>query len=316
MIRPFLLLAIFAAAGCAQPPPMLRDVDQTLPERVELTETPFFPQEDYQCGPAALATVLNASGAIMTPDELVNEVYLPGRQGSLQPELIAATRTHGRLPYLPGPRLDDLVAEVAAGRPVLVLENRLLESWPRWHYAVVIGYDRPKEQLILRSGATEREIVSTKKFQRRWALADRWSLLPLKPGDAPARPDLTRYMSAAAGMEATGKTEAAAASYERAQSLWPDAALPWLGLANLSHARGDFETAQKAYVEAITRDPANAAARNNLAETLAQRGCVTDAKREIERAMELARGTSLERSIEATAARLTSLPDGGSCQPR
>ena len=33
-----------------------------LPVSVDLDGTPFFPQERYQCGPAALATILNESG--------------------------------------------------------------------------------------------------------------------------------------------------------------------------------------------------------------------------------------------------------------
>jgi hypothetical protein len=307
---PFLFLAL---AGCASHGPALNAIDGSLPERVELTETPFFPQDDYQCGPAALATVLSASGVNTTPEALMPEVYLPGRQGSLQTELIASTRTHGRMPYLLAPGIEDIAAELAAGRPVLVLQNLLLRSVPQWHYAVVVGYDREQEQFILRSGTTRRLVMSTRKFQKTWALADRWALLPLQPGDAPARPDLDRYMAAAAGLEATGRVDAANASYTRAQSLWPQAALPWLGLANLAYARGDFLVAENAYVAAIERDPTNAAARNNLAETLAKRGCVKDAKREIVRALEFAQGTSIEKDVMATATRLQGLRDEGTC---
>ena len=66
-----------------------------IPEKVELAETPFFSQQRYQCGPAALATVLNAAGVKVTDEELVPEVYLPTREGSLQVEMLAATRRHG-----------------------------------------------------------------------------------------------------------------------------------------------------------------------------------------------------------------------------
>ncbi len=63
-----------------------------------------FRSSSYQCGPAALATVLAASGVEVTADELVPEVYLPGRRGSLQPELVAATRNRDRVPYVLPPR--------------------------------------------------------------------------------------------------------------------------------------------------------------------------------------------------------------------
>ncbi len=117
---------------------------------MELSATPFFPQSDYQCGPAALATVLTASGVTTTPEALVPKVYLPGRQGSLQPELVAAARQYDRLAYVLEPALAQVVAEVAAGRPVLVMQNLGLASYPVWHFAVVVGYDREAEQLVLR----------------------------------------------------------------------------------------------------------------------------------------------------------------------
>ena len=55
-----------------QPPP-------DLPQRAELKEVPFHAQEEYHCGPAALAMVLNAAGVGATPVALVEQVYLPGR---------------------------------------------------------------------------------------------------------------------------------------------------------------------------------------------------------------------------------------------
>ena len=147
---------------------------------------------------------------------------------------------------------------------------------------------------MLRSGTTEREVIGARRFDRFWKRADRWGLVVLEPGDLPAAPEITRYMSGAAGLEAVGHLDAARVSYERARDQWPDSAWPWLGLANLSHGRGDLERAQREYVEALARDPANVAARNNLAETLEARGCVERARVEIARAAELAQGTALE----------------------
>ena len=53
---------VVALGGCASLVPQtisLRDAwPAGVPEQVELGAVPFFPQEDYQCGPAALATTL------------------------------------------------------------------------------------------------------------------------------------------------------------------------------------------------------------------------------------------------------------------
>ena len=56
----FLLLA-----GCASLGPQTRDLARNLPvgfpPRMELAAVPFYPQEDYYCGPSALAMALNAA---------------------------------------------------------------------------------------------------------------------------------------------------------------------------------------------------------------------------------------------------------------
>jgi len=83
----------------------LREAQAARP-RVEIARTPFFPRAITQCGPAALATILTASGADTTPAALTSEVYLPGRRGSLQSELLASARRHARVAYVLDPSVD------------------------------------------------------------------------------------------------------------------------------------------------------------------------------------------------------------------
>ena len=86
---------VLLLSGCAsqlQATKLLKSPSPDFPPAVELSQVPFFPQKRYQCGPAALATVLNWSGVAATPEQLVDEVYLPQRHGSLQVEMTAATR--------------------------------------------------------------------------------------------------------------------------------------------------------------------------------------------------------------------------------
>ena len=45
-------------AGCADSPQLADGLPTAASRSIELDATPFFPQEDYQCGPAALATLL------------------------------------------------------------------------------------------------------------------------------------------------------------------------------------------------------------------------------------------------------------------
>ena len=66
-------LLIVLLSACARSP-VLSPEAQRLPERVELSSVPFYPQTAYQCGPAALATMLNQRGVLTTPGFLQDQV--------------------------------------------------------------------------------------------------------------------------------------------------------------------------------------------------------------------------------------------------
>ena len=311
-------LVALALAGCAAGGPVLG----TLPAvasapAVELEHTPFFPQSQYQCGPAALATVLAAAGADVTAESMVPEVYLPGRRGSLQPELVAAVRQRGLVPYELPQSTDALLATVADGRPVLVLQKLGAGPWPGWHYAVVIGYDVRRDRVLLRSGTERRLEVRARHFLASWDRAERWAMAVLSPGELPPQADFARYMTAAASLEAVGQAAAAQPAYEAAARQWPEESLPRLALANLAYARGDLAAAERGYREAAERDPGSVAARNNRAEVLRQLGCVATAGREIALARTVAAGGPLAAEVEATAAKIAAQPsvDAAGCPP-
>jgi len=308
--------AALVLAGCASRGPQLPPVAASgLPATVDLESTPFFPQQDYQCGPAALATVLVASGVKVSPDNLVSEVYLPGRKGSLQAELVAAARSRGRLPYLLPPSLDDVLAQLAAGHPVLVLQKTGAGPWPGWHYAVVIGYDASRDRLVLRSGADSRLDMSASHFRATWDRADRWAMTALEPGQLPAMADFGRYMEAAAGLEAVGRLDDAEQAYRAAVQHWPGESLPRLALANIALARGDEAAAERELRAALSLAPDDVAARNNLAEVLRLMGCPESARREISTAARLAADGPLAAAVAATQHRIdaSSGPDGPGC---
>ena len=309
--------AALVIAGCAARGPVLAPAAAGTGGRVELESTPFFPQERYQCGPAALATVLSAAGAAVTADSLVPEVYIPGREGSLQAELVAATRRHDRVPYILPPTLDALLATLDGGLPVLVLQKLGAGPLPGWHYAVVVGYDAWHDHFVLRSGTEQRKEMSARHFLATWDRAERWALVAVQPGELPPAPDFARYMEASAGLEAVGRLDAAALAYEAAAQAWPAESLPQFALANLSYARGDLAAAEQGFHAAVRLNPKDAAARNNRAEVLRALGCPTVARREIEVARALAAGGPLSATVEATARAIASHENGdvAGCPP-
>lgn len=313
-----LLAASLLAASCATAPPAIGpQLPYDAPVERELAHVPFFPQEDYQCGPAALATVLSASGVDVTADALTRQVYLPGRRGSLQTELVAATRRHGRLPYRLEGGLPALLAQVDAGHPVVVLQNLGFKRWPRWHYAVVVGYSAAEDTVVLRSGTTRRLSMPAWLFQRTWRDSNQWALMALGPDELPAEPDPDAWVEAAAALEATGNTGAAHEAFAVAVRQWPDHPAARLGLGNTLYQRGDAAAAEAVLRELVADRPDYHAGRNNLAHVLAERGCTAEARAVI---APLVDDESVSPGIRVAAARTASnwpsgQPGADACGP-
>lgn len=258
--------------ACAHLAPLTQDEVAGLPARLELADTPFFPQERYQCGPAALATLLNARGVAIVPDDLVSQVYLPAREGSLQPEIMAAARRQGLMAVPVEPTLNALLAEIAAGHPVLVLQNLGLGWFPRWHYAVAIGYDLQRQEFVLRSGTLSRRITPFGVFMNTWNRSGRWGIVALDPGSFPAQAKPSTYLQAASALESVGKRQEARQAYRVATEKWPDNSAAWMGLGNIEYALGATAEAEAAFRHALDL-PGSAPAWNNLAYALAARPC-------------------------------------------
>jgi tetratricopeptide (TPR) repeat protein len=278
---------LLCLAGCSSQ--LLREAAAAQPQ-VEILRVPYYPQRAYQCGPAALASILAASGATASADSLAHEVYIAGRQGSLQAELLAATRRHARVAYLLEPTLPALLRELEQGHPVLVLQNFGLKSWPRWHYAVVIGYDRGHDTFLLRSGRHERQPLAARRFLATWRRAGSWAFIALPPGELPAEASATGFLDAAATLEALGDGKVATPAYEAAVKRWPQEPLAWFALANNRLALGLDAAAETAYREVLRLAPAQIPARNNLALLLARRGCLSAARATLEPARAAAAG--------------------------
>ncbi len=271
------LLAILG--GCAtQTQTLLREPPAGLPRSVELAQTPFFPQEQYQCGPAALATTLRVAGIPVTPQELADQVFLPLRAGSLQTEMLAAGRRNGAFTVTIPPRLDALLAEVAAGNPVVVLQNLGLSWAPLWHYAVVIGYDLDGPSVILRSGTTERQLMALSTFEHTWRRSGSWGIVTLPPGTLPKTAEEGTAVTAAVAFEKGRDPALARRVYAAAVRRWPSSLLLQLGLGNTAYTMRDLPAAAEAFRAAATAHPDSAPAWNNLAVVLAELGRIEEAR--------------------------------------
>lgn len=242
---------------------------------------PFFPQTEYQCGPAALATVLADSGVAVTPQDITDAVYIPGLKGSLQIELIAAARRFGRIPFVIPAAGGALLAELNAGNPVLVLQNLAFEKFPRWHYAVVFGYEPGSDRFLLRSGRKARKFERSSLFLRSWELADNWAVVTVSPGRIPASATADSWARAIAASEGFVGAETAAAAYREALERWPDDTLLLFAGANFFYGGGQLREARALYRRLLRLEPGHVAGRNNLGNLLLDSGCPEAALEEI-----------------------------------
>ncbi len=259
-----LALLMLLLAGCASAPPLAETTERDLPRRTLLADVPFHGQRDYQCGPASLAMVLNASGVAAEVDTLIPQVFLPGREGSVQPEMLGTVRRHERIPFRIEGSLDALLTEIDAGHPVVVMQNLSLPAWPVWHYAVAIGFDLDEQTLILHSGMQPQRVTSFGRFDATWARSDRWAFVALPPGELPATGDGQAALQAIADFERVQGAEAALPAWEAFVARYPEVAMGHFALGNARYTGGERRGAIAAFEQAVARAPDLAVAWLNL----------------------------------------------------
>ena len=171
------VLALAGCAGSVQP-----DI-QRLPERVELNSVPSFRGQMYQSGPGALASMLSQQGVVITPGLLDKPLHLPGAEAQLQQNMQNLAREYGMVVYPLDNQLSALLTQVAAGYPVLVRFTEGSTFWAEPRYAVLAGYNRDKQTVLLRGGEKP---SATDELQRvRVILEECRQLCGTDPGSQP-----------------------------------------------------------------------------------------------------------------------------------
>ena len=205
----------------------------------------------------------------------------------MQIELLAATRRYGLIPYVIDKKMSALLKEIKAGNPVLVLQNLALEWYPKWHYAVVIGYDLKKDEIILRSGEIQRHVNSFSLFERTWRRARYWGFVAMKNDQLPASAKPFSYLKSVTPLEKIKGVNFALKAYQTALNRWSNNKNLLMATGNASYSVGNKTDAEKYFRQVTKQSPNYAPALNNLAQVLLEQNKFKEAEEKVSQAIKL-----------------------------
>lgn len=275
----WVLAAFFLLQACAVAPQtqsLIADNSNVIP-RHQIQSVPFYPQQEYFCGPTALSEVLNYYGHNYDPEQLAQQVFVPDKQGSLQIEMVALTRQLGFIPYAGKASLLQVLNWVSEDIPVIVLQNLGLDSLPYWHYAVVIGYDLKKETISLHTGITQNRQVPMDVFENTWRRSHYWTMVPLPKNKIGTGMDDIVYTQAALDVLNTGNVELGVSGLMFAHNQWPSNWLAGFALGN-HYFKHDINTSVNWYQAAHRRAKNELSILNNYMYALEKKGCYPQAE--------------------------------------
>lgn len=197
---------VLLMTGCAS---VERPDLRQLPERVELNGVPFFRGNANQSGPQVLASMFSEQRIRTTPGLLTKPLKLPGAEDALQSNMEKLVSEYGLLVYPLDKSLSALLTQVAAGYPVMLrFTDGTVWSTPR--YAMLVGFNRTKQTVLLRAGMERRRLMDFDKFESAWKDAGGWAVLVVSPGQLPAHVDRARWLKAANDLSRAGQEQASA----------------------------------------------------------------------------------------------------------
>lgn len=166
-----LLLLAVSLAGCAGSlpagfsPPV---------GAARLANVPFFPQLDYQCGPASLAGVLNYHGKRITPDQVAQAIFRKNIRGTVTIDMVLYARDQGFSARWFNGSVAEIVEAINNGSPLIVMVDYGFSVVSQNHYMVVVGYD--PWGIVANSGTSRETHISWSDFLPTWERAKRWTL--------------------------------------------------------------------------------------------------------------------------------------------
>ncbi|MDA8214347.1 MAG: C39 family peptidase [Nitrospiraceae bacterium] len=144
-------------------------------EPILINKVPFYPQEDYQCGPASLAGVLNYRGVSVTPDDVAKDIYSESARGTLNIDMLLYVNKKGLYALQYAGNWDDIKKKINNKYPLIVLVDYGFSVYQADHFMVIVGYN--DDGVVVNSGKTEHMFIDKEKFLKAWKRTNYWTLL-------------------------------------------------------------------------------------------------------------------------------------------
>lgn len=275
--------------GCQTPPQtkQLLAEPPAIASQHLIPQVPFYPQQEYFCGPTTLSEVAGFYGLKKDPATIAPTTFISGLQGTLQIEMSAATRQLGLVAYAQRGTMHQLLSLVAENIPIIVLQNNSLAWLPQWHYAVVIGYDLQRKEVILHTGVTEAHRLNFSTFERTWARGNYWLLAMLPADKSSAQLEPFIYTKASQDLLSTQQVNSGITALKTATNQWPNYWLPYFLLGNHYFSSQPLVAAQW-FEKGLPFAQQEISYLNNYAVLLSEQGCQTKATTLIEAALKIA----------------------------
>ena len=129
---------------------------------------PFYPQEDFFCGPASLSSILNFYGLMTNQEEIAKVIYVSKLKGSLTIDLLNYAKKSGFNAQFYKGSIEDLKQNIKARRPLILFLNLGFDFFPVRHYLVVVGIDDGEEKVITYSGRERNKVYSFETLLKAW----------------------------------------------------------------------------------------------------------------------------------------------------
>jgi hypothetical protein len=168
-----LILITVAVVSCSR----IRVVENSrFPEAAaDLAVTPFN-QEPEQCGPFALAAVINYLGGSADPMEMAGRLHSPSLRGTLTMDLFLEAGRRGFKAEQGAGKISAVKEHIEDGRPVILLLRYASLLGRVGHYIVVRGYSRDPAGYFVLWGDGRVSWMEEEQMTKMWRRSDNWML--------------------------------------------------------------------------------------------------------------------------------------------